>query len=699
MNKFHLSHKGLLSSIALAFSLFFTLGTTAMQAQDGSEFAGGNGTEENPWQIATKQQLAAINNYQAEASVGKYFLLIKDLKFTAEDFSTFGDFYNDGNFWKPLGINGFGGNFDGGNHTISGIRGTLFFSLYGGTIKNLNVSLSANASVSAGLINAASSCIISNCHVTGNITIGSDVGGSRNGSGGLVEQSILGGLHIVDSSFKGNVSGGEMCGGLLGFSGDATTGEGPVIISNCSVEGKIAGAYVGGICGASSDHANSITIHGCSVIGSLEGWYVGGLIGQHWCYHESPNINIVDSHFEGDITATGWAGGLIGCTLGEGWDGHFPTLTIKGCYASGKIVLNSSNTGSAGGLVGYLRTKGGIRESYSTIEIKVYQGDAGVSIGGIGIGGIVGACSGIQNAEFTISNCYSHSEISSSGTESLAVGGIVGSSGNCIVLKSYAMGELTADQTTPSAVNGKHAYIGGIWGWGWDSIYAPEGNISSIQSCVAMNPRLTAPHGDKEDIGRIIGGVGSCTLDDNYALDTMILKVSGKDINVNGKINDKNGQDKSSSALAQKSTYTGLDWDFDNIWKMSVNGYPIFIWQEDTPIATAPIIITQPISQTVNEGNSVTFSVVATGTEPLSYQWYKDSAAISGATGSSYTIGSAKASDEGSYFVIVSNSVGNAVSSVATLTVIESPKAPVIIVHPVSQTVDVGQQVTFSYRD
>ena len=685
MNKFHLSHKGLLGSIALAFSLFFTLGTTATQAQDGSEFAGGNGTEANPWQIATKQQLAAVDNYGGETGNGKHFILTKDLKFTAEDFSTFGDFYNDGKFWIPLCEypDQFQGTFDGNNHTISGIRGTLFGCISGGTIKNLNISLSANASVGAGLVQFVYECIISNCHVTGNITGSWHNSGFK--TGGLVAEGGV--LHIVDSSFKGNIGGVEYVGGILGY-----TWYGEVIISNCSVEGEIKGRWVGGICG---DSENSlITIHGCSVIGSIEETIdgdaaVGGLMGKVG----TSNINIVDSYFEGDITSKSSAGGLIGW-----FDGG--TLTIRTSYALGKIVVGGDYNLAVGGLLGYLYGNGGIRESYSSIEIKT---NYGLCYDIYGVGGIVGACRGVKNNEFTISNCYSHSEISSRGTTSLAVGGIVGIGGNCIVLNSYAMGELMADQTTSSAVNGKHAYVGGIWGWdgvfghnGQGFVIEPQEHISSIQSCVAMNPSLTAPHGDKEDIGRIIGGEGSCTLDDNYALDTMILKVSGKNINVSGKINDKNGQDKSASILAQKSTYTGLDWDFDNIWKMSVNGYPIFIWQEDTPIATAPTITSQPVSQTVNVGSSVTFSVTATGTEPLNYQWYKNSTAISGATSSSYTINSVTTGDAGSYYVIVSNSIGSATSSVATLTVNAPASAPVIVTQPVSQTVDVGQSVRFS---
>ena len=176
----------------------------------------------------------------------------------------------------------------------------------------------------------------------------------------------------------------------------------------------------------------------------------------------------------------------------------------------------------------------------------------------------------------------------------------------------------------------------------------------------------------------------------------MMLKISNKDVSLTGSANDKNGLAKTATELAQQSTYTGLGWNFNKIWKMSVNGYPIFKWQEDTPIATAPTITSQPVSQTVNVGDSVTFSVTATGTEPLNYQWYKGSSLISGATSSTYQINSVKNSDAGSYYVIVSNTIGSATSSVATLTVNAPASAPVIVTQPVSQTVDVGQNVRFS---
>jgi len=86
--------------------------------------------------------------------------------------------------------------------------------------------------------------------------------------------------------------------------------------------------------------------------------------------------------------------------------------------------------------------------------------------------------------------------------------------------------------------------------------------------------------------------------------------------------------------------------------------------------AVAPTITTQPANQTVNAGQTATFSVTATGTAPLSYQWQKNSANISGAAASSYTTPATATTDNGTKFdVIVSNAAGSQTSTMATLTV------------------------------
>jgi GH25 family lysozyme M1 (1,4-beta-N-acetylmuramidase) len=106
-----------------------------------------------------------------------------------------------------------------------------------------------------------------------------------------------------------------------------------------------------------------------------------------------------------------------------------------------------------------------------------------------------------------------------------------------------------------------------------------------------------------------------------------------------------------------------------------------------------PSITTQPSSQTVNQGQSATFSVVAAGTAPLSYQWTLNGANISGATASSYTINSAQATDAGTYAVVVNNVAGSVTSANATLTVI---LPPIIGTQPASQLGSVSNSVTFS---
>ena len=86
-----------------------------------------------------------------------------------------------------------------------------------------------------------------------------------------------------------------------------------------------------------------------------------------------------------------------------------------------------------------------------------------------------------------------------------------------------------------------------------------------------------------------------------------------------------------------------------------------------------PAIITQPVSQSVNQGSPVSFSVTATGTG-LGYQWRLNSLPLSGATNASYGIGSVTTNHAGTYTVVVSNTGGSVTSSNAVLAVILPPR-------------------------
>ena len=84
----------------------------------------------------------------------------------------------------------------------------------------------------------------------------------------------------------------------------------------------------------------------------------------------------------------------------------------------------------------------------------------------------------------------------------------------------------------------------------------------------------------------------------------------------------------------------------------------------------APVISIPPADRTVTVGQTATFSVVATGTAPLTYQWQKNGMDITGATGTSYTTPPAALTDNNAMFrVVVTNGAGSATSSAAVLTV------------------------------
>ena len=110
--------------------------------------------------------------------------------------------------------------------------------------------------------------------------------------------------------------------------------------------------------------------------------------------------------------------------------------------------------------------------------------------------------------------------------------------------------------------------------------------------------------------------------------------------------------------------------------------------------ASPPEITQQPMSQTVNVGQTATFTVSATGAMPLTYQWQKNGANISGATSATYTTPATTSADNGATFgVTVMHSTQSVASSLATLTVNGPPS---ITSQPSNQTVTVGQTATFS---
>jgi glucose/arabinose dehydrogenase len=101
----------------------------------------------------------------------------------------------------------------------------------------------------------------------------------------------------------------------------------------------------------------------------------------------------------------------------------------------------------------------------------------------------------------------------------------------------------------------------------------------------------------------------------------------------------------------------------------------------------APVITTHPQDRSAAIGESVTFSVVASGNAPLSYQWQRNGLDITGANASSYTVNSVATGDNGARFrAVVSNAVGSVTSNEGVLTVTNNQAPTATITAPAAGT-------------
>ena len=118
-----------------------------------------------------------------------------------------------------------------------------------------------------------------------------------------------------------------------------------------------------------------------------------------------------------------------------------------------------------------------------------------------------------------------------------------------------------------------------------------------------------------------------------------------------------------------------------------------------TMAGSPPFITLQPSDQTNNGAATVTFSVQATGTAPLSYQWNFNGAPMLGQNSTNLVLGGIQSTQAGNYSVTITNAWGSTNSVNAVLTVAGSnppPFPPVIFIQPSNQVVHAGSNVTFT---
>lgn len=287
-----------------------TLQVKVTVTQTKPDFAGGTGTQVNPFQIKTPLQLDNLRKYSAQdASIGKFFKLMNDI-----DLSLFLQDAVDG--WTP--ISDFWGTLDGGGFVIRNFwvnkvtqgNAALFDNFHGGGILNLGLIVSQGKSVTAA---------------------NGDAGGFMANAFNNFNDYVS----ITNSYVIGNISGANRAGGLAGYAGYAR-------MSECFTEGNISGKYSGGLVGYA--HFNDIT--DCYSLANVYGkcfdvfyYNAGGLVG----FAETDGGMNFENCFsagsvQGDnISSNAFAGGFIGFLSAVN------STDISNCY------FDKDNSGQASG--------------------------------------------------------------------------------------------------------------------------------------------------------------------------------------------------------------------------------------------------------------------------------------------------------------------------------------------------------------
>lgn len=366
-----------LLSILLALSMLLTLLPTVALAADGgawdgsvaTAFAGGTGTESDPYQIADGAQLAYL---ASEVNKGQpyenaCFVLTADIDLGNHDWTPIGNSFSDA-LLGGTDYSVFAGNLDGKGHTVSNISvGTEsaplesdvfgLFGMTGGKLSNLNLDgvtiygIAKNVNVSsyvyviglAGALTGSASGPVENCHVANlSMTMRAPDSGMTAAYwiGGLVG-ALDGSQHIDECSVSGRItetSGKGSIGGLIGELGRAAK----ITYSHADVALDVkpdyyGGANVGGLIGkGNGDQDPETVISNCYATGTVTGGaYSGGFAGSLW------GLNIKNCYATGDVTGVFTS---MATFAGTDAPAAYAYGSVTNCYTTGAVVGTASST-------------------------------------------------------------------------------------------------------------------------------------------------------------------------------------------------------------------------------------------------------------------------------------------------------------------------------------------------------------------
>ncbi len=264
-------------------------------------FSGGNGTVEDPYQIADWYRLDDVRNY-----LSSYFILINDLNSNSIGYTELASASaHEGKGWQPIAANStFVGSFDGQGYEICDLfinrPDESIVGLFGavgeaGVIDNIGVNGNVTGyDNTAGLVGKNEGTVrnsYSTCNVIGNLNVGGLVGKSDNSEGA-----------VTNSYASGNVTGINNVGGLVGWNREGS-------MSTSYATGRVTGTdNVGGLVGKNSDTTSNSYATG-RVTGNDN---IGGLVGRN-----DNTGSVTNSYSTGSVTGSLHFGGLIGRNAGS----------------------------------------------------------------------------------------------------------------------------------------------------------------------------------------------------------------------------------------------------------------------------------------------------------------------------------------------------------------------------------------------
>jgi hypothetical protein len=511
------------------------------------KYSGGSGTAQDPYQIATADDLIALG--ETPEDYDKHFILTEDIDLDpnlpdgkvfdkaiiAPMFPTIAYPY-----WQGTPFTGV---FDGKGHTISNltITGSSYLGLFGQLGKRKTVGEVRNVSVVDANITGSGGCVAGLVGVNyGTVTQCGSIGTVSGDSsvGGLVGLNDLGSIAISYSS--GAVSGNKNVGGLVGCSyyGDVT---------NCDSAGMVSGTdSIGGLVG--SKFGDVTCCHSTATVSGTE--RVGGLVGINY------SGSISTSYSTGEVSANKDVGGLVG------WN----EVRVTHCYSTGTVTGAGD---CVGGLVGY--NSGDVTCCCSSGAVTG-QGYVGglvgwnhggdvtgcYSMGSVGgdycVGGLVG-----ENMGY-VTGCHSTGPVR--GTAS--VGGLVGFTN---------FGGRIAASYSSGAVSGTER-IGGLVGYnegGVTNCYSTGGvtGTHNVGGLVGSNFEGDATEcystGKVVGTGRNVGGLVGSNIEFSH------VNASFWDIQTSAQTASDGGTGKTTAEMQTASTFLEAGWDFVNVWGIGQN--------------------------------------------------------------------------------------------------------------------------------